>query len=302
MTSLSIIICTHNPRMDYLQRVLTALQAQTLPREQWELLLIDNASREPLSKAWDLSWHPHGRHILEQTLGLTPARLRGIDEAASEILIFVDDDNILAPDFLEQALRIGNEWPQLGAWGGKQIPVFEKGPPAEKWKVEFWSPQLTRDIWSNTYDRTTTPIGAGVCIRRKVAIRYAELVRTDPRRMGLDRKGTSLISGGDIDMARVACDMGLGNGLFVCLSLDHLIPERRTTDDYLIKLHEGFGYSITVLEAIRGSIPPYRPVRDRVMGFLRLVKFQRETWRLHIAYDRGRVKALGDLKERRPAS
>jgi hypothetical protein len=49
-----------------LRRVLDALKAQTLPKEQWELLLIDNASKEPLAESWDLSWHPHARHIRER--------------------------------------------------------------------------------------------------------------------------------------------------------------------------------------------------------------------------------------------
>jgi len=47
---------------------------QTLPLEQWELLVIDNASNEPLLKVWDLSCHPHARHIREEELGLTPIR------------------------------------------------------------------------------------------------------------------------------------------------------------------------------------------------------------------------------------
>jgi len=40
MIPVSVIICTHNPRPDYLQRVLDALKAQTLPKENWELLLM----------------------------------------------------------------------------------------------------------------------------------------------------------------------------------------------------------------------------------------------------------------------
>jgi glycosyltransferase involved in cell wall biosynthesis len=51
---LSVIICTHNPRKDYLERVLKALQEQTLPSESWELLLIDNASDNLLEKKIDL--------------------------------------------------------------------------------------------------------------------------------------------------------------------------------------------------------------------------------------------------------
>jgi glycosyltransferase involved in cell wall biosynthesis len=75
---ISVIVCSHNPRIDYLTRVLVALRDQTLSPERWELLLIDNASREPLSNGFDLAWHVRGRHVREEELGLTRARLRGI--------------------------------------------------------------------------------------------------------------------------------------------------------------------------------------------------------------------------------
>src|SRR5260221_12668969 len=113
----SVIICTHNPRPDYLRRVLDALRAQTLPKEQWELLLIDNASKEPLAWAWDLSWHPQARNLREDEPGLTPARLRGIRESTSNLLLFVDADNVLAPDNLAVALRLGSLHPHFGDLG-----------------------------------------------------------------------------------------------------------------------------------------------------------------------------------------
>ena len=77
MLELSVIICSHNPRASYLRRVLEGLRQQTLPRESWELLLVDNASKALLASAFDISWHPNGRHILEQELGLAPARQAG---------------------------------------------------------------------------------------------------------------------------------------------------------------------------------------------------------------------------------
>ncbi len=61
MLELSVIICAHNPRPHYLGRVLEALRSQTLPKQQWELLLIDNSSSTPLRAQWDISWHPNGR-------------------------------------------------------------------------------------------------------------------------------------------------------------------------------------------------------------------------------------------------
>ena len=46
---ISVAICTRNPRRAYLDRVLEALARQTLPRENWELLIVDSASNHRLS-------------------------------------------------------------------------------------------------------------------------------------------------------------------------------------------------------------------------------------------------------------
>ena len=134
---LSVVICSHNPRADHLRRVLEALKSQTLPKEQWELLVIDNASKESVASAWNLSWHPNGRHIREDELGLTPARLRGIKDSTGELLIFVDDDNILRSDFLAKSIEISNDFPFLGAWGGGVEGEFEHQVPDWKSRAHF---------------------------------------------------------------------------------------------------------------------------------------------------------------------
>ena len=115
----SVIICTRNPRLDYLSRVLTALREQTLPVTEWELLLIDNASKSPLEDLVDLSWHPTARIVREPEPGLTPARLRAIAEVESELIIFVDDDNVLDSSYLSECMLIAQQFPCLGAWGGQ---------------------------------------------------------------------------------------------------------------------------------------------------------------------------------------
>jgi glycosyltransferase involved in cell wall biosynthesis len=94
--SVTVILCTHNPRRDCLGRVLDALRAQTIRLQQWEFLLIDNASKERLADIWDVSWHPRGRHLREDEIGLTAARLRGIRESRGQVLVFADDDNLLS--------------------------------------------------------------------------------------------------------------------------------------------------------------------------------------------------------------
>lgn len=253
---ISVITCSHNPRLDYLKRVLDALQSQTLDQKRWEYLLIDNASDSPLESGVGLSWHPNARHVREEKLGLTHARLRGISESTGEVLVFVDDDNVLDHDFLEQAMKVASEWPTLGTWGGQTRPGFESQPP--DWTRQYWSRLVIRefdsDRWSNQASQAEAmPCGAGMCVRRSVANYYAELHASGQRNVLMDRAGDSLISGGDSDMAICACDVGLGMGMFTSLKLTHLIPAERLTEDYLVRLVEGLAYSSVVLDSFRRS-------------------------------------------------
>src|SRR6266516_7852240 len=71
---ISVIICSHNPRPDYLKRVVAGLKEQGLNYESWEFLLIDNAGNQVLAESVDLVGHPHARHVREDKLGLTPSQ------------------------------------------------------------------------------------------------------------------------------------------------------------------------------------------------------------------------------------
>jgi len=295
---LSVIVCSHNPRWDYFQRCLGALRAQTLPLNRWELLLIDNRSDEPLAPRVDLSWHPDARVIREQTLGLTPARLRGIRESKDDLLVFVDDDNLLNPDFLEVALRMAEERPFLASWSGQCLPEFEEPPP--EWTRRYWGNiairQFDEDRWSNLpMLPDTIPCGAGLCVRRNVALRYLHLHDSGERRFQADRTGKSLLSGGDNDLAACACDLGFGVGLISSLKLTHLIPTERLTVEYLARLVEGIYFSSTLLNAERGQREEGRGTVGRIVDFLRVMRSRPPHRQILRAAFRGRDRAAQQL-------
>jgi glycosyltransferase involved in cell wall biosynthesis len=194
--------------------------------------------------------------VREETLGLTPARLRGIQEAGGELLVFVDDDNVLDPDYLEAALRVAGERPFLGSWSGQCRPAFEQPPP--DWTRRYWGNLVIRefdsDVWSNLPRLPQSmPCGAGLCVRRDVAKHYLRLHESGERSFQLDRRGESLTSGGDNDLAACACDLGLGVGLVASLKLTHLIPPERLTEDYLARLADDIVFSAVVLAHCRRS-------------------------------------------------
>lgn len=293
---LSVITCAHNPRADYLSQVIEALKSQSLDKDRWQYLVIDNASDEPLAHAVDLKWHPHASHVREEKLGLTHARLRGISESTGEILVFVDDDNVLDPDYLEQVEKIADQWPLLGVWAGQTRPGFETPPP--DWTREYWERlvirEFDRDRWSNQPNDRAMPCGAGMCARRTVVDYYARLHATGRRRFLLDRTGESLVSGGDSDLAICACDVGLGMGLFTSLKLTHLIPQARLTEDYLVKLVEGLACSSVLLQSLRSSngVPVSRKLTTAAADFARLLIRNRRQRRFFRAVRKGERKAV----------
>jgi glycosyltransferase involved in cell wall biosynthesis len=268
MLDISVIICSHNPRRNYLHRVLDALGRQSLPHQQWELLLIDNASDAPLEPDWDLSWHPNGRHVFEPELGLSAARLCGMRESSGTVIVFVDDDNVLDPDYLSIALSIDRAWPALGTWGsGATLPEFEIQPPRH---LKDLLPSLAlRDTavarWGNIHTEEITPWGAGLCVRRQVADAY--LRHWDESKFRItDRTGALLLGGGDVEISFVARDRGLGTGVFPELKLLHLIPKDRIAPDYLFKLYQaGCTTHFLLMYKWRGHIP-YHPYGRHALG------------------------------------
>jgi glycosyltransferase involved in cell wall biosynthesis len=242
MFEVSVIICTHNPRKKYLERTLCALRAQTLPQEHWELLLVDNASSEPLGASWDISWHSHAKHVAEAELGLASARRCGIKASTGDLLIFVDDDNVLASDYLAEALRIAKGCWFLGAWGSGSIaPEFEVEPASHLGPLipGLALRNIERAVWANTIScDQATPVGAGLCVKREVASAYIEYCATSSIHIS-DRKGSALGGHGDFEICYMACQNGLGMGLFPELKIVHLIPKERVSNEYFLKLVEG---------------------------------------------------------------
>jgi glycosyltransferase involved in cell wall biosynthesis len=299
---ISVVLCTYNPRPSYLAEVLQSLRTQTLSQEDWELLIIDNASTDPLANIIDLNWHPRSKIIREEKLGLTLARVRGIAESQGAVIVFL-------------VLKIAHQYPMLGTWGAGIIQgQFESEPPASiqpyLGNIAVFTNQ--HDAWSNAVrDNHALPCGAGLCVRRNVAETYVQEMKHKPGRDFLGRRGNRLTSCEDEDLAITSCNLGLGTSRLRALHLTHLIPKERLTEDYFLKLNLGFGYSKIMLNYIHG-IPnykrsPWRVWLERYRSRHKdaLSKKLDDAWRQGEAeawQDIARLKSsIGDLPPKNPA-
>ncbi len=245
MPDLSVIIPTHNPDRERLQRCLEALARQTLAPERWELVVVDNDSSTPVA----LPVHAISasvRTVREIKRGLTSARLRGFAETQGAIVVLVDDDNVLCPDYLEQTLARFTQHPNLGALGGPVQPEWDVAPPP--WVMEFSGLLALHEhgpafllqrggpdaLWPRF-----APVGAGLCVRRAALRSYLDGLQTTPERMQFDRRGSALTSGGDSDLVFTVLHAGWDVAYDPALVVKHLIPEGRTRLDYLARLNEG---------------------------------------------------------------
>jgi glycosyltransferase involved in cell wall biosynthesis len=279
----SVLLPTRNPHPGRLNRTLAGLRAQTLPPAQWELIIVDNGSPEPIAGRFDTSWHPRARVVREEETGLTPARLRGMAEAEAPLLVFVDDDNILAPDYLQRTTELFAKDPDLGAAGGKVVPEFEIVPP--DWIREFSGLLALRDFGGesrlqrggpNAPWPDFAPVGAGLSVRRTGARAYAEALNRDPARRALDRRGRSLGSGGDNDLVFTLLHAGGGVGYFPGLQLTHLIPASRLEAGYLARLNYDSSRTWVAVLRVHGQCP-----WPRIPSWTVPLRQMRAWWRMH---------------------
>jgi len=256
----SVITPALNPRPEYIRRVFDALRNQTLPKDEWEYIVVDSGSTPPLKKQLDLSWHPNSYLIEAPEQRLAVSRLRGLEQAKGDLIIFVDDDNVLAPDYVETAISEMNTYPFIGVLGGYTEGEFHG--VVQPWMHEFlpilgalqYLPEPMDEICYALMKSggPWVPSGSGMIIRKSVAVEYRRQAEKDPDKLTIGRVGTRLLGSDDVDLAYTAIDMSMAIGRSKAPQLIHLIPESRLTELYFVRLLYASNYATAHLLVRRG--------------------------------------------------
>ena len=109
----SVVVATHD-RPELLSELLEALRRQTLARDRFEVLIVDDASGPETHAVLDRELARDGMalRVIRRgpSSGAPAARNEGWREAAGALIAFTDDDCAPSPGWLEAGLR---------AWGGR---------------------------------------------------------------------------------------------------------------------------------------------------------------------------------------
>lgn len=106
-----------------LARCLDALVRQTIPRDTYQIIVVDNGSSDATAR---IARSYSGVELLEETRpGSYVARNLGIGRVRAPITAFTDADCEPAPDWLEQIVRAAAANPGFGVLAGK-IELFDE--------------------------------------------------------------------------------------------------------------------------------------------------------------------------------
>ena len=239
--ALSIVVCTHN-HADSLAAVLRALAAQDADPAAFEILVVNNRCTDHTPAVVAAAGV---REVVEPNPGQVHARVRGVRESAGEWIAFVDDDNLLAPAWVSEALRFIGVHPGCGAFGGTVELEYETPPPPAVVRRAY--AYAATDLPGGTqrlagHDRWKLR-GAGLVCRRQ-ALQDAGWLDWQAN---VGRAGAGTMSGDDTEIVMRIARAGWELWYEPACRLRHVIGRERLTVAHLRSLHRGFAAADPVL-------------------------------------------------------
>jgi glycosyltransferase involved in cell wall biosynthesis len=239
---LSVILCTYN-RDKYIYNVLKSLAENTLPPDQYEIVLVDNNCTDNTRSECDRFVRDFPdvmfRYFVETNQGLSHARNRGIRESKGDILVYVDDDALVNKEYLQTYTDFFSQQPEIDAAGGPIIPQYETEEP--DWMSHFTKPLITgykhlgdkvKEFPKNDYP------GGGNAAYRASVFEKVGLFNVE-----LGRKGDSLVGAEEKDIFDKMTTQGMRFYYLPTAILYHLIPEKKLSKDYFDRLTYSIGKS-----------------------------------------------------------
>jgi len=130
----SVVIPTYN-KQDFLELTLTALGHQTYPFEKYEVVIINDGSTDNTERLVSSLKSPYQiNYTRQENKGRSAARNRGIEKAKGKIIIFLDDDCIPLPTFIESHMRFHSENHKSVVLGYKYLTFSQMLPESSQRK------------------------------------------------------------------------------------------------------------------------------------------------------------------------
>jgi glycosyltransferase involved in cell wall biosynthesis len=168
---ISVVICSYN-RADYIIGAVESLFKQTLEKNRFEVLVVDNNSIDNTGELVQAYMEDHPefnlKYLTESRQGASFARNTGASFSSGALLCFMDDDAIAEADYLENIVNFFNQHADASALGGRIIPKYIPAEP--RWMSHFvsslvgnfdYSPEVT------VFKEGKYPLESNMIVRRE---------------------------------------------------------------------------------------------------------------------------------------
>ena len=242
----SIIVCTHNRASD-LRMVLSELAALDYAADQFEVVVVDNASTDNTQEVVRKARNAMAglRSVREERIGLSHARNKGIANAKGEFIAFIDDDACPDIDWLKKLEEVFKE-PRIACVGGMVRPSWRSLSGWPQWlhkrHICFYSVIEYGDHRELHYP--DYPVGTNIAFRRRV---FDEVGSFNTE---LGRTGDRLISGDETDLCLRLERAGYAVRYTPDAVVHHNVHEERLNKKWLIRRSYWQGASVAIIEKV----------------------------------------------------
>lgn len=240
MKGVSILVCTYNGA-SRLPATLRHIAQQQVPAEvRWEVLVVSNASTDDTLAVAEALWTelgaPTGLRILnEPKPGKENALVRGFAAVEYEYMAVVDDDNWLAPNYVQRLYEVMEAHSEIGILGAHAEGAFETAPPA--WFAQFQAVYAVGPQNGGRSgplpDREGYLYGAGSVVRRAG---WRRLVAHGFAFTTSAQRGAVLSGAEDVELGDALRLAGYALWYDDGLRFRHFMPRERLTRAYLARM------------------------------------------------------------------
>ena len=238
--NLTIAICTWN-RAPLLAMTLERLGEPGVLTGSAEVLVVDNGSTDDtpgvVARCQD---RLPLRMVREPEQGISPARNRALEEATGSHIVYIDDDVLVGPGWLDAYRAAFRAHPEAGVFGGPIRARFLGTPP--EWLLQALpmvaSAYAIRELGPGEFPLEPTPPKLPYGANMAFHLDQARQHRFDPI-LGRVRKG--MVGGEEIAFMARMLDAGATGWWVPQAGVEHLLPAKRQTLQYLRRYFEGLG-------------------------------------------------------------
>lgn len=228
MVRITAAICTFN-RYALLERAVESLWRQSLPAEEFRILVVDNSPDQAAARAFGERYagRPALDYWVEPVPGIANARNVAVRRAEGEFVAFLDDDMQAPPNWLAEILAVfARQPPETAAVGGKVLPLWEV--PRPPWLADSLLAFLSMVDYGETERETGSEewLSGGNLTLRRGAVEAIGGFRRDLGRSGA---GLNLMSNEEVDLLTRLRAAGHRIVYAPSVTGEHFVPAERLT-------------------------------------------------------------------------